>query len=162
MTEPTFEVISPGPSADGWRAIFSSGGGVSMGPLACWACSARRGDPTPAPWPAPLLPRGNVPGTRRSSWPNSPGPRVEGARSGRFIYSDGTVWHVSHHVVYVLFGHDGNGHLRPLPVGPAGPGCHGVPHPPAEGRWRLAALGQCRQSRSQMVSTSIEEDPWTG
>jgi len=37
MTEPTFEVISLGPSADGWRAIFSGDNGAVAEPLVCWA-----------------------------------------------------------------------------------------------------------------------------
>ena len=37
MTEPTtFEVISLGPPADGWRAIFSSSRGAEIGTLVCW------------------------------------------------------------------------------------------------------------------------------
>jgi hypothetical protein len=34
MADPTFEVISLGPPADGWRAVFSDGGGAQ--PLVCW------------------------------------------------------------------------------------------------------------------------------
>ena len=32
----------PGPSADGWRAVFTSGGGANIVPLVCRPCSARR------------------------------------------------------------------------------------------------------------------------
>lgn len=42
MAEPTFEVISLGPSADGWRAIFSSDGGRSIAPLVCWAAFRKK------------------------------------------------------------------------------------------------------------------------
>ena len=42
MTEPTLEVISLVPSADGWRTVFTSGGGANIVPLVCWPCSARR------------------------------------------------------------------------------------------------------------------------
>lgn len=35
MAEPAFEVISLGPSADGWRAIFSADGGEQTQPLVC-------------------------------------------------------------------------------------------------------------------------------
>ena len=34
MAEPTFDVISLGPPADGWRAIFSAGSGAA-------GCAAR-------------------------------------------------------------------------------------------------------------------------
>ena len=36
MTQPTFEVISLGPPADGWRAIFSGSSGTGIAPLVCW------------------------------------------------------------------------------------------------------------------------------
>jgi len=42
MTEPTFEVISLGPSADGWRAIFSGDNGAVAEPLVCWAAFRKK------------------------------------------------------------------------------------------------------------------------
>jgi hypothetical protein len=42
MTEPTFEVISLGPSADGWRAIVSTDSGQSIMPLVCWAAFRKK------------------------------------------------------------------------------------------------------------------------
>lgn len=36
MAEPTFEAISLGPSADGWRAVYSSDNGIGIEPLVCW------------------------------------------------------------------------------------------------------------------------------
>ena len=40
-----FEVISLGPPADGWRAIFSSDSGIGIMPLVCWAAFRKK---TPA------------------------------------------------------------------------------------------------------------------
>ncbi len=42
MADPTFELIGIGPSADGWRAIFSSTGGQSLAPLVCWAAYRKK------------------------------------------------------------------------------------------------------------------------
>ena len=36
MAGHTFEVVSLGPPADGWRAIFSGNGGPQTAPLVCW------------------------------------------------------------------------------------------------------------------------------
>ena len=36
MAEPTFEAVSLGPPADGWRAIFSDSSGPQIAPLVCW------------------------------------------------------------------------------------------------------------------------------
>jgi hypothetical protein len=41
MTQPTFEVISLGPPADGWRAIFS-GSGTGIAPLVCWGAFRKK------------------------------------------------------------------------------------------------------------------------
>jgi hypothetical protein len=42
MAEPTFEVIGLGPSADGWRAIFSGDNGPFTQPLVCWGAFRKR------------------------------------------------------------------------------------------------------------------------
>ncbi len=42
MAEPTFEVISLGPSADGWRAIFSADSGEQTQPLVCWGAFRKK------------------------------------------------------------------------------------------------------------------------
>ena len=42
MAEPTFDVISLGPSAHGWRAIFSAGSGPQLAPLVCWGAFRKK------------------------------------------------------------------------------------------------------------------------
>jgi hypothetical protein len=42
MAEPTFDVISLGPPADGWRAIFSADSGAQIAPLVCWGAFRKK------------------------------------------------------------------------------------------------------------------------
>jgi len=69
MAEPIFEAVSPGPPADGWRAIFSDSSGAQIAPLVCWACLARK------PWPPRWDPDLRRHGWSRAGWPGPlPGP----------------------------------------------------------------------------------------
>jgi hypothetical protein len=42
MAEPSFEVIGLGPSADGWRAIFSGDNGPQTELLVCWGAFRKK------------------------------------------------------------------------------------------------------------------------
>jgi hypothetical protein len=42
MAEPTFDVISLAPAADGWRAIFSANSGAMTAPLVCWGAFRKK------------------------------------------------------------------------------------------------------------------------
>jgi hypothetical protein len=42
MAEPTFDVISLAPAADGWRAIFSENSGAMTAPLVCWGAFRKK------------------------------------------------------------------------------------------------------------------------
>jgi hypothetical protein len=63
MAKPTFEAISLGPPADGWRAVYSTDNRIGIEPLVCWGVFRKK---TPA---SPTKPssRASVPTVRRAA-----------------------------------------------------------------------------------------------